>query len=69
MDYARDGKGGIEGMLHKEYGVGNGAVDGNLAPLVDDTRRLNEIPPWTLGMVEIGYEIDGVSMTIDMAIQ
>lgn len=51
MDCVRDGKGGIKGMLHKEYGDGYGATNDTPTPLVDDIGRLIESPPWILGMV------------------
>lgn len=56
MDCTRDGEGGIEGMLHKEYGVGYDTIDGTPTPLEDDIGRLTDIPPWTIGMVEEGNE-------------
>jgi hypothetical protein len=51
MDCERDGKGGIKGMLHKEYGARYDATDGTPTPLAYDMGRLTEIPPWTLGIV------------------
>lgn len=66
MICARDGSGGIEGMLHREYGIGNGVVDGTPTPLVDDTSGLTEISPLTLGMVMAGDETDEVSLTLGM---
>lgn len=56
-------------MLQKENGVGYGVVDGTPAPLADDMGGITMSPPWELGMVETSYEIDGVSLTIGMAMQ
>jgi hypothetical protein len=66
VDCEREGKGGIRGMIHEEYGVGYNVVDGTLAPLADDTRRLTESPPWTLGIVEAVDETNDISLPIDM---
>ena len=56
MYFPSDKIGGIEGILHNENGTGNGATNETFAPLVDDTSRLIEIPPWIVGMVEAGDE-------------
>ena len=56
-------------MLHKEHGAIYGVVDGTPTTLEDDMGRLTKIPPWKLGMVEIGDETDEVSLTIKMTMQ
>lgn len=56
-------------MLHKEYVVGYGVVDGTLSPLANDVGRLTNIPPWTLWILEVGDEIHGFSMTINMTMR
>jgi hypothetical protein len=62
----RDRKGGIEGMLHKEYGVGYDAGDGTPSPLADDIGGLIEIPSRTLGIVEATNETYNVSLAVDI---
>lgn len=55
-------------MLHKEYGVGYGAIDRNSFPLVNDTRGLTKIPHGTQGMVKVWDKIE-VSLPIKMRMQ
>ena len=69
MDCTRDGKGGIEGMIHKEYGVGYDALDVTLAILAYDIGRFTESPHWKLGIVEAWDETYGVSLAIYMTMQ
>ena len=45
LDCARDGSGGTESMLHREYGVKNNARDGSLDPLVGDIGGSTNRPP------------------------
>ena len=66
VNCARDGRGGIKGMLHKEYGARNSEVNSNATPLVDDTGKLTKSSPWTLWIVEVGDETNGVLLTVDM---
>jgi hypothetical protein len=66
VDCARYGSGGIKGILHREYGVGNGAIDRTPTPLAGDMGRLIKIQPWILGIIETVDETDEFPLTLDM---
>lgn len=69
MDFVSDGSGGIEEMLHREYGSRNISTYVTPTILVDNMEGATKIPSLRLGLVETGDEIDEVPLTLNMMME